>query len=165
VEQDAPVRPNTTVVTRGTGGTAVTRLGYGISVNPKSSLEREWITAQDTALPARLEGTIGVRTVYKGGSGYSSGEYQYLASVPVLASDSLAAIEVRFVLCDIWGNFIKTLSETEIEDVAAGTKRTFTPAWRIWDENEVSEHYASLAYIARVQTRQGESLRRTTSRF
>jgi hypothetical protein len=154
--RNTPSRPNTTVISHGTGGSAVTRLGYGISVNPKSSLEREWITAQDTLLPARLDGTIGVRTVYSAGSSYSSGEYHYLATVPVIVTDAISALEVRFVLFDIWGDFVKTLSETEIEDIPAGAKRTFSPRWRVWDENEVSEHYASLAYVARVRTKSGQ---------
>jgi hypothetical protein len=141
--------------TRGPGGSATTKLGYGISVNPKSGLRREWITAHDSTLPADIEGTTGVRTVYSPGGAYSSGSYSYVASVPLRARDSLSAVEVRFILFDIWGDFIKTLSETEVEDVPAGAQRTFTPGWRVWDENEVSEHYASLAYVARVRTAAG----------
>jgi hypothetical protein len=60
----------------------------------------------------------------------------------VIVTDPISALEVRFALFDVWGNFVKTLSETEIEDIPAGGKRMFSPTWRVWDENEVSEHNA-----------------------
>ena len=156
-ERDSAVaKVSATTFSRASGGSATTKLGYGISVNPGSSLEREWITAHDTTMPAFLDSTVGIRTIYKSGGGYSSGEYQYVSSVRIKARDSVAAIEIRFVLFDIWGNFVKTLSDTEIEDIPGGSYRSFTPRWRIWDENEVSEHYASVAYISRIRTTAGK---------
>jgi hypothetical protein len=142
--------------TRGTGGSVVTTLGYGIRLNPGSSLEREWIAAHDTRLPVDLKGTTGVRTVYVDGGRYSSGEYQYRSSITIAPTDSLAAIEVRFILFDVWGEHTKTLSMTEIVDIPGGEEVTFTPQWRLWSENEAEEFYASLGYIARVRLRSGK---------
>jgi hypothetical protein len=61
----------------------------------------------------------------------------------------------RFVLFDVWGQFTKTLSYTEIEDETAGTTKSFTPSWSLYSENEATEHYASLTYVARVRTKAG----------
>jgi hypothetical protein len=155
-EQQPPSnRPNTTTVSRGSGGSVTTNLGYNIKVNPNSTLEREWVTAHDSLSPADLVGTVGVITAYKDGGTYSSGEYRYRATVPINFREDVTAIEVRFVLFDIWGQFTKTLTSTEVEDVAAGTTKTFTPEWTVYDENTVSEHYASIAYVARVRTKSG----------
>lgn len=151
----APPEPNTVVFTRSSGGSVRTNLGYGIVLNAKSTLEREWVTAQDTLLPARLVGTVGVRTAYDPGGRYSSGQYEYRATVPIEAIDSLSAVEVRIVPFDVWGEFLKTLSMTEVEDIPAGVTREFTPRWRLYSENEASEVYASIAYIARLRTSAG----------
>ena len=148
-------RPNTTSFTRGSGGSVTTTLGYGIKVDPNSSLNREWITAHDSLAPMDFDGTVGVTTVYKTGGEYSTGQYNYHASVPLVFKQDVAAFEIRFVLFDVWGEFAKTLSYTEVEDNGAGTKKTFTPDWSVYSENEVSEHYASLAYLARVRTKSG----------
>jgi hypothetical protein len=149
------IRPNTTAFTRAPGGSVTTTLGYGIKLNPNSSLQREWITGHDSLAPVDLSGTVGVNTVYKPSQGYSSGEYRYEASVPLVVREDISAFEVRVVLFDVWGAFTKTLSYTEIEDVPKGTTKIFTPSWRVYDENEVSEHYASIAYVALVRTKQG----------
>src|SRR5207247_1598784 len=115
----ASERPNTTTFTRGSGGSVTTTLGYGIRVNPNSSLNREWITAHDSVAPIDFDGTVGVTTVYKTGGEYSSGQYNYHASVTLLFKQDVAAFQIRFVLFDVWGEFTKTLSYTEIEDNAA----------------------------------------------
>ena len=148
-------RANTTTFTRGSGGTIVTTLSRNIKVNDKSTLEREWITAHDSLSPVDLVGTVGITTVYKPGTGYSSGEYVYTSRIGLDIKEPISALQLRFVLFDIWGQFTKTLSATEVEDLPPGTARTLTPEWRVYSENEVSEHYASLAYVARVRTKAG----------
>lgn len=150
----AKAKPVTVSFSKGDGGIARTPLGYGITVNPNTSLTREWITAHDSALPLDFQGTVGVVTAYRSGSAYS-GDYYYEAKVPLSASDSLSAFEVRFLLFDIWGNFVRTLSDTEVEDTPSGATPILTPRWRIYSESEVSEHYGSIAFIARVRTKSG----------
>jgi hypothetical protein len=148
--------PSITGVTnlRSDGGPVVTNLGYGIKVNSGSSLHREWLTFTDSLLPARFVDSVGVRTVFESG-GYS-GDYKYSAVVPIHTSAPLSAVEVRFVLFDLWGDFVKTLSMTEVQDIPADTTITFSAKWALYSENEASEHYASLAYIARVRSRDGK---------
>lgn len=132
-----------------------TTLGFGIRVNPASNLQREWITAHDSLLPVNLVGTVGVVTAYKSGGSYSTGNYEYRASVPIQTRDSISAVEIRFVLFDLWGDFVKTLSMTEVEDIPANATKTFAPTWNLYSENEASEHYASIAYVARARTKAG----------
>jgi hypothetical protein len=105
-----------------------------------------------------LVGTIGIVTVYDEGSTYSSGGYEYEAHFSVLASESLSAIEIRFLTFDLWGEHVKTLSDTEIRDFNAGEEVELSPRWNIFSENECSEHYASITYIARVRTSTGQVL-------
>lgn len=152
-----PARSKTeTTFTRGAGGSMVTTLSRNIKVNAKSTLQREWVAAHQADAPVDLVGTPGITTVYKPGEGYASGEYQYNVSIPLDVREDLSAIEIRFVLFDIWGRFTKTLSVTEVEDLVARVPRTLSPGWRVFSESEVSEHYASLAYVARARTKAGK---------
>lgn len=139
------------IVTRESGGSIQTPLGYNIVLNKESSLMREWITVHDQTLPASLAGTVGIKTAYE--SGRVSGEYRYKTSFTIEAKEPLAALEVRFLLFDLWGNHIKTLSLTEVADIPS--KKEHTGEWRAFSENEVSEFYASIAYLARVRTQSG----------
>jgi hypothetical protein len=127
----------------------VTNLGFGIRVNPRSGLEREWITVHDSLLPLDLEDNVGVRTVYEG-------EYRYLSTYTVKARDSITAFEVRFVVFDIWGDPVRTLTTTEVQDIPAGATRADTGRWSVYSDNEVSEYYASNGFVARVRTKSGK---------
>lgn len=139
-------------VTRADGGSIRTPLGSsGLAVNRGSSLTREWIAIHDSRLPLDLDGTPGVSTVYE--SSRLSGDYKYDAKLKVSAYESLRAIEIRFLVFDVWGNHVHSLSMTEVEDIQ-GTK-DFHGQWNVYSENEVSEHYASIAYVARVRTADG----------
>lgn len=146
-------------VTKEPGGPIKTELGYGIVLNEESSLTREWITVHDSALPAAISGTIGVKTLYKSGERYSSGSYQYSAEYTITTKEALSAIEVRFLTFDIWGDHSRNLSATDIVDMGAGSTKKFDGKWNIYSENEVSEYYASIAYIAQVRTKSGRVIK------
>lgn len=139
---------------RETGGSIQTKLSAGISVNKDSSLQREWITMHDPSMPADLVGTVGIMTIYKPGGSYS-GQYEYSASYKILPTQALRAIEVRFLTFDVWGNHVRTLVVTEVSDIPIGQATLFTGEWKVYSENEVSEHYASIAYLSRARTADG----------
>ena len=133
-------------------------LGHG-------ALKREWITARDSSAPAVLDTIVGITTIDSSGGEYSRGEYHYIANIPVRTKDPLRAIEVRFVLFDICGDFIKTLSMTEVEDIPAGTVRTFSEKWNLFSENEASEYYASIAYMPAFGHQAERPMRRTLTQY
>ncbi len=141
----------TTTVTRGSGGSIQTPLDYGIVVNKGSSLSREWITVHDSACPIALVDNVGVTTIYV--RDRVSGEYNYSAKFSVEASEPVSAFEARFLLFDLWGNHLKTLSMTQVADLEG--KKEVSAKWNAYSENEVSEYYASIAFVARVRTQTG----------
>lgn len=146
-------------VTKESGGSIKTDLGYGIVLNKESSLTREWITVHDSSLPADILGTVGVKTIYESGDRYSSGRYKYSAEYTITAKEALSAIEVRFLTFDIWGDHSRNLSATDIVDMDAGSTKKFNAKWNVYSENEVSEYYASIAYIAQVRTKSGRVIK------
>lgn len=152
--QFATVHAQSISVTRESGGGVQTNLfGYGTILNKDSTLSREWITVHDQLLPADLEGTVGVRTVYE--SGRVSGSYFYEAKYTIKAKEPLTAIDVRFLVFDVWGNHIRTLVATQLVDISAGVSKAFNGKWNLFSENEASDYFASVAYISRVRTKAG----------
>lgn len=139
--------------TRDSGGSMQTKLGMGIVLNKESSLRREWITFHDSAFPADLVGTVGVQTTYV--PDRVRGSYAYQSKYTLKTRESISAVQVNFLVFDVWGNHLKSLRATEILDLEAGATKEFTPRWNIYSENEASEYYASIAYIARVRTKTG----------
>lgn len=137
--------------TRGSGGSIQTPLGYNIILNQGSSLEREWLTVHDPASPLALPGTIGIKTTYV--SERSVGTYEYAAIFAAEASEPIVAFEIRFLLFDVWGNHLTTLSMTEIVDFVGPKEMSGT--WKVYSENEVSKYYASIAFVARARTKGG----------
>jgi hypothetical protein len=146
---------NAPTFTREAGGSIQTKLSDNIIVNKESTLQREWITMHDPAMPADLVGSVGVTTVYKRGSSPYSGEYRYAASYKLQPSQPLRAIEVRFLTFDLWGNHVRTLVATEVSDILTGDPKLLTGEWKVYSENEVSEHYASIAFLSRARTADG----------
>jgi hypothetical protein len=152
-EAQTPAKKPEVVATKAPGGSIQTKLSEDIVINKQSTVTREWIALHDPSVPADLVGTPGVTTVYKDRG--RSGEYQYEANVSVQAKAGLAAVEVRFLVFDVWGQHVRSLVSDEVADIPAGTTKDVSPEWRVLSENEVSRHYASIAYISRVRTQDG----------
>ncbi len=149
----ASLQSKSVSITRQDGGSLKTELGYGIVLNAQSSLTREWITIHDASFPADIVDTVGVRTKYE--SGRVSGSYMYEASYIITSREALTAVDIRFLLFDVWGNHIRTLVASELVDYDPAQTRGFSGKWNLFSENEASEYYASIAYIARVRTKEG----------
>jgi len=153
--------PSTASVTRSDGGSITTNLGYGIAVAKDSTLHREWMTIHDSAFPADLDGTVGVTTVYE--SKQYGGDYKYRANFTIRARASLRAFEVKFLVFNVWGEHVKTLSSEDVVDIAEGAAHTVKSNWQLLSENEVGQHYASIAYVARVRLEDGRIVNASTA--
>ncbi len=144
---------STATITRASGGSIQTPLGMGIILNKESGLTREWIAVHDPSLPVELMETPGVRTIYV--PDRVRGEYQYSSQFMIDAKEPISAIEVRFLTFDIWGRHVRTLSASEIMDIPIGPK-ILNAKWELYSENECSEYYASIGYIARIRKANGK---------
>lgn len=136
------------------GGAIRLPLGRGIALNKESSVERIWITVQDSVMPVEFKNAVGIKTNHSFRGDIV--EYEYSAAVHLSARQPISAIEVRFMLFDIWGQNSRNLVVTEILDLMPGITKEFNPKWRISSEGEAAQHYASIAYISRVRTKDGK---------
>lgn len=152
----APATPTKSGLTmdRSEGTSIQTVLSPNIVLNKGSGLKREWFVVRDAAAPATIEAAAGVTVTYKSGERYSSGEYQYKSNYVVTTSEPLTAVEVRAQVFDVFGRHLKTLSATEVADLDG--KVPLSGAWRIFSENEASEAYTSVMYVAQARTASGK---------
>lgn len=121
--------------------------GSVVDINEGSSLHYSWITLNDADAPIQIEDTgIVVTRILE--TFFSKGFL--VSSVPI------TAFEIRFVLYDIFGSHMKTLSATEVIDVATGEKFDFPNwGWGIYG-NEAHEIFTVAAFVAQVRTADGE---------
>ena len=142
-----------TTHTTADGGLVQTNLGYGIVVNDDSTLRREWVAVHDSNMPVAFVETPGVTTIFERDD--YGGDYWYSARYKLEVKQPLVAVSVNFILFDVWGERTKVLDATDIEDMEVG----FFPKdakWRAYSENEISEYYASVAYVARARGVDGQ---------
>lgn len=132
-------------------------LGFGIVVNRHSTLDRRCYVIREN-LPLEFLGTPRLEAVYEQGSRSTRGEFQYRTSAALisLTSERITAFEARFLVFDVFGRWVKTLSATEIADM--GGAETFSRTWRwtIYSENEAMQHFASIAFVSKVRTADGK---------
>lgn len=128
----------------------VTNLGYGIQVNKGSSLQRRWFVINDPSCPLRLSGA-GINTVYESSSG---GGYEYRSAGLANAGEMITAFEVRFLLFDIWGEHIRTLTDTEVSDLRGQISLKDAASWTAW-HTDVSEILTVVSFVARVRRPDG----------
>lgn len=133
------------------GGSIQTKLSSSIVLNSQSSLQRIWIVVRDPAIPAEFVGAPRIKTIYNSKGGYS-GSYEYAGDFSIKPSADIAALQVKFLVFDVWGQHQRSLVTSEIEDIPAGRVKEYKPRWGLHSENDASAHYASIAYISRVRT-------------
>ena len=151
VAQEKCELPSSVTTASGTGGSMRTEM-HGIPLlNEGSTLMRDWVVIHDDRLPVDFDGTPGVTTLYN----VSDRSYRYGAQATLTASELATAVNARFITFDVFGEHVSTLGATEIVDLTPGDPRTFDWEWRAGD-NDASRHFASIAFIARVRTADGQ---------
>lgn len=131
-----------------TGGSVVTKLGYGIAVNEGSTLNRLHYTLNDESCPVQLANT-GITANYTG-SGYN-----FKPVGKLLAKEQITAYELHSVLYDIFGEKIKTLSNSDIVDVIGMVELEKVGGSWYATENQVKEFFVVVTYVANVRTQDG----------
>src|SRR5260370_42337149 len=95
------------------GGPVLTKYGVG-DINKDSTLRRSWHTMNDITCPIQLV-KAGARTEQRIGT--TNLEYKPIVE-SFVAKEPIAAMEMRFVLYDVFIEHIVTLEVSRVEDVA-----------------------------------------------
>lgn len=131
------------------GSHVATDLGY----KTYSSLRRDWFVVRDDGAPAAIDGPTGIQVVHGTDERYPFLPFQYRMSYQLNTREPITAVEIRVHVIDVFGRLLKTLSVTELMDFSES--RTFDASWRVWSEQEASDAFASIAYVARARTATG----------
>ena len=82
-----------------------------------------------------------------------SKRFLFSAKYVLIAKEPVSAVEIRFILFDLWGEHMVTLVSTEVKDLSVG-RHSLDAEWQS-SEHDCSLFYASIGYIARVRTADG----------
>jgi hypothetical protein len=133
------------------GGSVITNLVSGIQVNKDSTLKRKWFVINDNTCPIQLNNS-GINTGFKN----SELSYYYWVSGRFEAKTAISAYEVRFILFDVWNEYLTTLAGTNIKDLTTFDKYLLGDSWSWFaSENDVSELYTVVSFVAHVRTPDG----------
>lgn len=135
-------------VTKIDGGSVITKLGFNININDGSTLIRDWIMLNDANCPVKLE-NVGINT------SYTDRSYSFKPVGEILVTESIVAYEIHHVLYDVFGNHMKTLSNQEVADISDKKGFDKYSSWYA-NENNVSEYFIAVSYIANVRTKAGK---------
>ena len=121
--------------------------GSVAEINEGSSLRYSWITLNDADAPIQIE---------KAGIVEANYLERFFSRGSLVSSLPITAFEIRFVLYDVFGSHIKTLSATEVTDIATGEKFDFSGwGWNIYG-NEAYEMFTVVAFLSKARTADGK---------
>lgn len=135
-------------VTKAQGSSIITVLGYGIKLNDGSSLNREKITLNDASCPIQLN-DVEILT------SYSERSYNFKQNGSISINEPIVAYEIHYMLYDVFGEHLKTLSATKIIDLEGMQELPKTSSWYA-SETNTSQYYRCVAYVANVRTKAGK---------
>ena len=136
------------------GGTVVTPLSYNIKVNSRSTLRRTWLVINDPTCPVQIS-RAGINTAFE--QDRVSGSYHFKAAGSFTVKEAVSALTITFILYDPFGDHMKTLGATYVEDFAAemiGSLDSLGGRWYA-NETDVRDLLTVVAFISDARTTGG----------
>ena len=133
-------------ISKMSGGSVITKLSMGIKVNENSTLMREWSILNDETSPIQTS-NLGINTAYAGSA------YYFIANGNLSIKEPITAYEIHYVLYDIFGAYMNTLSTVYVGDLV-DVNDIKKSNWYA-SEHQVSEYYACVSYVATVRNAKG----------
>ena len=126
--------------------------------NEGSTLRRSWVTLDDAACPlAIFDAGVSV-------TGSPAEKQWFSVAGSVRPRVPISAFEVRFILLDMFGGHLRSLSKTEVKDFDVDDEVILSevrPRWRRvgadWEAgaHDVRELLTVVSFVAHVRTREG----------
>ena len=128
---------------RVSGGSVITKLESGASINPGSTLTREWIILNDKRCPIELNNKVGINAKYL------NTRYRFEPVGSVIPSEAIVAFEIHHVLYNVFGGHIKTLKNLKVLDLNGQMEMNGS-------EDQLTEYLTCVSFIATVRTANGD---------
>lgn len=133
------------------GGSVATDLEFGSALNNTSSLKRKLITINDPSSPVRLSDPV-IKTGHQGEAFFFEPTGWVNPTRPV------SAVDIRFILYDMFGKHLETLSGIVVEDFGPETSFDLSRLgpWKS-EELKARNLLTIVTFVAHVRT-QGETV-------
>jgi hypothetical protein len=131
------------------GGSIKSLLWPGYYMNEKSSLRRTWFVLNDTSCPVQLLKT-GVNTHHR------ERAHEFRNAGEIQINQNVQAIEIRYIIFDVFGDFITTLTSTEVADIPKTDSHKIEVVFRRVAESNASTMLSVAAFVAQVRTEDGK---------
>lgn len=119
----------------------------GVEMNRGSTLRRESILFNEPTCPVRL---INNRMSFS----YVDSRININSTTELSLKQSAVALEVRYILFDVFGLHMKNLSNLEVQDLATGPN-SLAATWTLFNDNDSSRFLTSVTYVSRVRLADG----------
>ena len=126
-------------------------------INKKSSLRRKAWAMNDDSMEVRFIEAPEVAAVNVSPDERLDLAYESRYSLQCLDT-ALRAIEVRYLLFDLWGDCLTCLSATATQNLDAGDTLYRNNVWSVSIRSEMEDFFSSFAYVARVLTAKNQIL-------
>lgn len=136
------------IVDKKEGSSVVTKLTMGIKVNDGSTLKREYTTINDTNCPIQMV-DVGIET------SYAASRYEFKPIGLLKSKEPIVAYEVVHLIYNVFGEHMKSLSNTEIIDFEGQKDFSKYSSWYA-SENNVTEYLICVSYVSNVRTKSGK---------
>ncbi|MDD4153734.1 MAG: hypothetical protein PHD91_08480 [bacterium] len=114
-----------------------------------SSLKRSWINIDDSTCPVQLS-NMGLLPNFS--------DRSYVATGSVVAKEDVSAFEVLYLLYDVFGEHMATLSTTVVADLSTEKSYDLKKAERSWHAsvNDIYRLYNIVIFVTNVRTAKGK---------
>jgi hypothetical protein len=138
------------------------------------SLKLEWIVIEDRRMPLQIKDICGITPNFDGPRSTIDGtptpnsagriNWGHEATVVVKAVErAIVGLDLRFLLFSIWGDYTRTLYASEVAECEPGQELSLACRWPFNSQIEGEEQLTSIAYVARVRTKDGQVLNADTA--
>lgn len=118
-----------------------------VVLNEGSSLQRESIRLNISSSPVSIKSNTLEFD-------YEDRRFRYNMATSLEIRSEVAAIEIRYLLFDVFGKHMKNLQNLEVRDLSVGPV-SMDGTWNALRENDLAEHLTTVTYVAKVRLSDG----------
>lgn len=142
-------------VVKANGGSVRIEFDAGVFVHEGSTLTKEWFTANTPDMPVTLLAESGT-SIFRS---RTLSEYRYKLQVSMNVRSQITAFEIKSVLFDAFGHYIRTIRMSHLSDLPT---KPFSTSKDQPIKDDRADLYTSFTFISRVRTSTGKVIEADT---
>lgn len=122
---------------------------------PGTTLTRLHFTVVDPLMPAGLLGCPALWPTVVTDELTHQSTCRFETRFAVLTKENVTAIEVTFLLFDLWNNFMSSLKRTVVVDLPKDSAIADLSDWQVQTVSDIDTYHSSIAFVSAVRTAEG----------